>query len=122
MKNFLLFLIFLPFFACQAQQKDNVEEISLAQLKTQAVGQEVQLIDVRTPEEYERGHIDDAVNMNISDSQKFKKQVSQLDKDKPVYVYCHSGNRSGKASAELSEMGFTKIYDFSGGWSTWSEQ
>jgi rhodanese-related sulfurtransferase len=121
-KNFFLILIFLPLFACQAQQNENVEEITAEQLKADAVGKDVQFIDVRTEGEYERGHIDDAVNMNISNPQNFKKQVAGLNKDKPVYLYCHSGNRSGKASAELSDMGFTKIYEYSGGWSNWSEQ
>lgn len=56
----------------------------------------VVIIDVRTPEEYVNGHVTGAKNINFLDND-FQKYVSQLDPKKKYYLYCASGNRSGKA-------------------------
>ena len=64
--------------------------IPLATLKEEAIGKDVQFIDVRTAIEYKNGHIDDALNMNILNKKKFKEQTELLDMSKPVYVYCMS--------------------------------
>lgn len=74
-----------------------------------------QLIDVRTPEEIAEGKIDGALEMNFYDSN-FKEQLAQLDTEKPVLVYCRSGNRSGKAAKLMNEMGFKQVYDLAGGY------
>lgn len=78
----------------------------------------VQLIDVRTPKEFESGHLKGAKNHHIYDKD-FKEQVSYLDKDQPVYLYCKAGARSEEAALELKKMGFKKIYDLKGGISGW---
>ncbi|WP_010177173.1 rhodanese-like domain-containing protein [Aquimarina agarilytica] len=90
-------------------------------LKQDVIGKNVQFIDVRSPKEYNEGHIDDAINMNIAEVDNFIKQTQQLDKNKPVYLYCYTGGRSGKASKILAKAGFTSIYDFTGGWKAWSK-
>lgn len=77
-----------------------------------------QLIDVRTPDEYEKGHIEDAVNINWNDDA-FADQVALLDPEKPVFVYCLSGGRSGQAVAKLEESGFKRIYEMPGGMMEW---
>lgn len=68
-----------------------------------------QLIDVRTAEEYTAGHIDGAINLSLQDIQ--AGTMPSTAKDMPVYVYCHSGNRSGQATKILKAAGFTKIND-----------
>lgn len=78
-----------------------------------------QLVDVRTPGEYEAGKIAEAQNINIQDAG-FKDQVSQLDKSQPVFVYCAKGGRSGRAAKQLEELGFVEIYDLTGGYTDWS--
>ncbi|MDP2386410.1 MAG: thioredoxin domain-containing protein [Bacteroidota bacterium] len=78
----------------------------------------VQLIDVRTPEEFEPAHIKNATNININDDG-FETQVSSLNKNAPVLVYCLSGGRSAGAAQKLEEMGFTKIYNMEGGIMAW---
>jgi len=88
-------------------------------MKTDVVGKNVQLIDVRTMEEYEAGHIDDALNFNIIDSETFVKQIENLNKNEPVYLYCKMGGRSSRAADILKEKGFTKICDYSGGYNDW---
>ena len=78
----------------------------------------MQLIDVRTAKEYKNGHIPNSQNLDFLNGD-FQKGISSLDKEKPVYVYCKSGNRSGKAAAALKEKGFTKVFDLEGGYSAW---
>ncbi len=77
-----------------------------------------QLIDVRTPEEYEAGHVGGAPLMNFYDDN-FAAQLKTLDKNKPVLVYCKSGGRSGKAMDLMNEMGFTEVYNLDGGYNAW---
>jgi rhodanese-related sulfurtransferase len=79
----------------------------------------VQLVDVRTPEEFLTGHIENAKNINFNDSN-FKQVISStLIKNKPVALYCRSGRRSASALDVLKEMGFTTIYDLEGGFLNW---
>ncbi len=81
----------------------------------------VQLIDVRTPNEYAGGHIGNAANININDGS-FEQKIAELDKSKPVYVYCASGGRSGKAASYLNSQGFQEVYDLKGGITQWNAE
>lgn len=77
-----------------------------------------QILDVRTPEEFTAGHIDNAENVNwLGDN--FVVGAEKLDKSKPVFVYCKSGARSQKAAEKLEELGFTTIYQLQGGILKW---
>ncbi len=78
----------------------------------------VQLIDVRTPEEFAEGHLDNALNINISETD-FITEVEKLNLDEPIYLYCRSGKRSAKASLILKDVGFKEIYDMEGGFLHW---
>ena len=84
------------------------------------VNKDIQLIDVRKPDEFSSGHLENAVNMNFYDDD-FEEQIKTLDKSKEVYLYCRSGGRSGKAAQKLEEMGFTKVYDLEGGILNWEK-
>lgn len=81
---------------------------------------DIQLIDVRKPDEFSSGHLENAVNMNFYDDD-FEEQIKTLDKSKEVYLYCRSGGRSGKAAQKLEEMGFAKVYDLEGGILNWEK-
>lgn len=76
------------------------------------------VIDVRTPGEFSQGHLVNALNYDWNGSS-FDQQVSQLDKSKPVFVYCQSGNRSASAVARMKELGFKEVYELDGGIRTW---
>jgi len=119
LKSFVFLVLILNFTSCNAQKAEHIHDLTLEQLKTEVIGKDVQLIDVRTPKEYKAGHIDDAININISDKEIFTTKVNQLNKEAPIYLYCHIGGRSGKASKILEELGFKSIHDFSGGWKAW---
>ena len=66
------------------------------------------VIDVRTPEEYGAGHLDDAANIDFYAAD-FKDQIGQLDRVDKYVVYCRSGNRSGQAKEIMEQMGFTDV-------------
>lgn len=111
--------IILFFTACK--EKTVAQEIKV--LTTQefhdvTAGKEVQLVDVRTPAEFEEGHLENALNINVSETN-FITEVEKLDLDKPIYLYCRSGKRSAKAASILKDIGFKEIYDMSGGYLQW---
>jgi len=76
----------------------------------------IQLIDVRTPDEFRSGHYKNAKNLNFFDGASFQKGIAALNKEAAVYVYCRSGNRSRSAASLLAKKGFVKIYDLKGGY------
>lgn len=76
------------------------------------------ILDVRTPNEFSGGHLPKAINANVMGSDLTTK-TAKLDKSKPLFVYCQSGGRSARACKMLSDMGFTDIYNMSGGISSW---
>jgi len=70
------------------------------------------LVDVRTPEEFSAGYIEGAVNLPLDKIE--AGQTPQMAKDKTLYVYCRSGNRSAEAAEILKTAGFTDIIDLGG--------
>jgi sulfur-carrier protein adenylyltransferase/sulfurtransferase len=78
---------------------------------------EVQILDVRQPAEYNQEHIPGAVLMPMAEVMDRK---SELDKDKPVLVYCAIGGRSRMASQLLAGQGFSKVLNLSGGIKAWN--
>jgi thioredoxin 1 len=77
-----------------------------------------QILDVRTPEEFEGGHLGNALNIDYNGAD-FNDRISKLPKDKPVFVYCLSGGRSSAAAAEMRKMGFSPVYEMEGGMMKW---
>jgi len=73
----------------------------------------VTIVDVRTLEEYNSGHIKDAILLTNTDISAKAEEVLP-DKSATVLVYCRSGNRSQGASQELVRLGYTAVYDFGG--------
>ncbi len=71
------------------------------------------LVDVRTPEEFKEAHLEFAKNIDFK-AEDFTSAVSKLDKNKTIYLYCRSGNRSGKALEVLKSLGFKSVYNIGG--------
>jgi len=94
----------------------------LAQLPVQGLNKlppprDFQLLDVRTPHEWDEGHIPSARYLFLGElSQKLK----ALDRDKPVVVYCASGYRSSLAASLLQANGFSKVRNVPGGYGAWT--
>ncbi|MDP1822341.1 MAG: thioredoxin domain-containing protein [Archangium sp.] len=89
-----------------------------AQFKSELEAQHGLVLDVRTPGEVARGKLAGASVIDFS-APKFEQKVSLIARDKPVFVYCASGNRSGQAAALMAQLGFTKVYNLSGGIGAW---
>ena len=131
MKNIVLAIFTISLMSCNGKQKQEavisqevvqqrvVELISAADL--QKVDKSVQLIDVRTPKEYGEGYIKNAKNIDFFQDN-FIEEMSKLNKNEPIYIYCKSGGRSGRASKKLKDAGFTKVYDLEGGIKKWSSE
>lgn len=120
MKKILLFIAITSFVAsCQNKKEGEIIMITPEQV-VDAVNseKELQLVDVRTSDEYSVSHLKNAQNICVTNDD-FKEKVATLDKDEPVYVYCKKGGRSARAALILKEMGFTKVYDLQGGIDNW---
>lgn len=97
---------------------EDLPEIDINEhLEDMEIFPDVILVDVRTPEEYREGHVPGAINI---DAAKFKRNnrayIEGLlpDKEARIYMYCHSGSRSGMASAALRQMGYWRAENIGG--------
>lgn len=77
------------------------------------------ILDVRTPGEYAMGHIEGAVNIDIS-GRDFSGKIDALDRDATVLLYCRSGSRSYHAGGMMGRMGFGKVYNLANGLFDWN--
>jgi rhodanese-related sulfurtransferase len=77
------------------------------------------LLDVRTSEEFEAGHIPKANLLDIHQAQNFVDGVQSMDASKNYYVYCRSGARSANACQVMNQMGIANTYNLLGGFMEW---
>jgi rhodanese-related sulfurtransferase len=121
MKRFPIigFLFFVHFAFAQSKDK-NLLSINDFEAKLQDNIGFAQLIDVRTPEEYMRGHLKRAINLNFNNDNFEDIVKAKLDKTRPVFVYCFSGRRSTDAATFLRDLGFIEVYDMAGGFAKWT--
>ena len=99
-----------------AQSTTPVSEKKFARLMKK---QNAVLLDVRTKEEYQEGHIPGALLIDVNKQDDFLQQVQKLDKSKKYLLYCRSGKRSEKALVLMKENGFRKIYHLQDGFEGW---
>lgn len=98
-------------------QEEIAEDISPAKFNS-LISEKAIVLDVRTPNEFQSGHIKDAVNIDFF-SEDFMNQVQQLDKSKVLLIHCASGGRSSKAMNKLKGKGFAALYNMLGGMNAW---
>ena len=123
MKLRILFItaISILFFSCNAQSNSDAKLVDAKEFSAEIKSANApQILDVRTPQEFNEQHIANATNIDWNGNS-FEEQAKQLDKDRTVYVYCKSGGRSAKASSKLAEMGFTDIVELDGGITKWND-
>jgi len=113
-----IFFMVVSFLGCKNNDQNLVQLITFDEFETVSKINGVQLIDVRTPEEYSDGHILNSKNIDFLD-ENFELYIQKLDKKSPVIVYCQSGGRSAKSALKLLSNSFLKIYDLDGGFSKW---
>jgi thioredoxin len=118
-KSIIATLIIILSISCSNSQ--NFKSVNVETFKTTLENtNDVQLIDVRTEDEFNGGHIKNAKNISIA-SENWNSSIGNLDKTKPVLVYCLSGGRSKKAATELKELGFKEVIELDGGYLAWSK-
>ena len=102
--------------SCNSTNSDN--SLSVDKFNEIISAGNVQIVDVRTPQEYGEGHISGAVNIDVMNSG-FEQNVDKsLDKNIPVAIYCRSGNRSKTAMNILLKKGF-KVFELDKGFNAW---
>ena len=121
MKNkYILILAVIAFSISSCTNGQNAKyNLSAIEFNTQLKSNNsAPLIDVRTPDEFSKGHLQNALNIDWNDNS-FDSEVSKLDKSKPVFVYCLSGGRSGQAASKMRADGFKEVYELQGGIMKW---
>lgn len=109
-------MLVMMFITSCAQTQDN-NNITVEELKP-LLKEKIQLVDVRTAQEYAQGHIKDAKLIDVQ-SDDFETTIqNNLDKSQPVYVYCRMGGRGNTACEILKKNGF-KAYNLKGGFTEW---
>lgn len=120
MGNFftILFTMVSSLFYCQ--QNTGYDSMNVNEFEALIQKGNIQIVDVRTPNEYSQGHIPQSINIDVLDNGFATKVDSTLIKDKPVAVYCRSGQRSKRAAAILVKKGFT-VYELDKGYISWQQ-
>ena len=116
MLRFVFFSLLLVY-SCQIFESREINEISDAQF-TEIQDSDYILVDVRTAEEYESGHIQDAVNFDFY-SKSFQNDILSLEKSASIVLYCRTQNRSTKTANYLKENGYKEITVLEGGITSW---
>jgi len=102
--------------ACEVKvESSTVSAVEFAQKSKEG---DVVMLDVRTPSEFEQGHIKGARNIDFNNQTSFAKEIADLDKSKTYLVYCRSGNRSAQAQKMMQELGLSTV-NLSGGIGAW---
>jgi rhodanese-related sulfurtransferase len=94
-------------------------DLSVSEFSSKVTEAGVITLDVRTPGEFNEGHIEGALLVDFQ-SGNFENEIASLDKSKTYAVYCRSGNRSGQAVKVMRDAGFTDLYNLDGGVIDWA--
>lgn len=117
-KAIFFFTMAIFTFSCaNAQEIKNVDSKEFSEIIKSGDGI---ILDVRTPQEYSQGHIENSTLISTNDRE-FVEKVSLLQKGKPIYVYCLTGSRSRAVANYLSKNGFNKVYNLSRGVMEWQQ-
>ena len=122
----LYFFLFIAFFslgmwAC-THKEPSYKNLTSAQFEALIKDTHTQLLDVRTLPEYMEGFIPGSINIDIKDKEFASCVDDQLDKERPVAIYCRSGRRSREAAELLVKKGFKKVYNLDKGILNWIEE
>lgn len=113
----LIFITFIILLLTGCKEKKGYQTITKEQAKEMMKG-DVVILDVRTKEEYNNNHIENAINIPLNEITAENRTLPS--KETTILVYCQSGNRSKQAASKLVSLGYLDVYDF-GGISNWEE-
>ncbi|UTW67628.1 thioredoxin [bacterium SCSIO 12643] len=100
-------------------QKGVFKNLSAKEFHDQISSGEGIILDVRTPQETQRGAIQNASFISLNDP-KFIQKINVMQKDQPIFIYCASGSRSYRASQIMIQNGFKVVYNLNGGIIAWN--
>ena len=115
----LLTFALLSFNSCNAN--DGITTIPAKEFAEVIASPDVQLIDVRSAEEFVEGNIEGSVNISLAGENFCGQVVRTLDKERPVAVYCRGGRQSAEAAEKLDSMGF-KVFELENGYKEWLKE
>ena len=124
MKKYIPLLLLSVLFVLQScvqrnTTSGNFERLSVEEFKAFIANPDVQLVDVRTPEEYAEGFIPGSINIDVKNGH--EELAAKLDPERPVALYCRSGRRSENAAWVLEKVFFKNVVDLEGGYNAWVE-
>ena len=121
-KLFTIALVAILFNSCSNEQTQSTKTILSAYEFAEKIKElsTAKIIDVRTSEEFSKGHIANANNYDWNGNE-FENQIATLDKSEPVFVYCLSGGRSSSAANKMRSNGFQHVYELDGGLMMWRD-
>ena len=103
-------------------RQEDFESVAPEEFSSQLAEEaEAQLVDVRTAEEFAEGHLPNAVNIDVKQSDFLQQAQSRLVPGRTVFVYCRSGRRSADAAGQLARAGY-EVVNMSGGILEWSQK
>ena len=117
--NKMLFFLLFPILIFSQEIDSFYELVSYDIYKNKISTKDALVFHVRTTEEFNLGHIKGSINIDFYDEKLFVDFFEKINKTKPIYIYCRSGNRSKKSSEILKKIGFVKVYDLLGGYKNW---
>jgi phage shock protein E len=122
MKSILSLAAGLAVFVCanvsSAAEPKNITVEEAA--KIVATDTNVVVLDIRTPKEFQAGHIKGATNINFRDKE-FAKQIETLDKSKTYIIHCQGGGRSGQACDQIKTLDFKNVLHMNQGFGAWEK-
>lgn len=124
MRNKFIPLIVIMMSAMQSfgcSYSDNIVSVSAVEFEKAIKADSVQLLDVRSPQEFAEGYIAGAININVQSDDFRQRAEKELSKDSTILVYCRSGRRSMDAAETLTELGY-KVVNLKGGIIEWNEE
>lgn len=116
-KAFLFLLLFNALVSCTNQAQNS---LPAGEFEKKISGKDALILDVRTAEEFNTGHIKNAFQADWTNRDQFNDRTQYLDKDKTVYIYCLSGGRSASAADALRKKGFN-VVNLEGGITAWKK-
>src|SRR5206468_12670432 len=103
-----------------ARAEGGFKEVKAADYEKRRGKSKPVVLDVRSPEEFAKGHVPGAVNLDIN-APGFTQKAAQFDKSKTILVNCHAGSRGAIASAQLAKLGFKTVCNLDGGLDAWEK-
>jgi len=105
----LMSIVMFVNISCSQIKEKHITEVPQTELDT------ILLVDVRTPKEYNDGHLENAINIDWK-SDGFIPEFEKIDRKKTIYLYCRSGRRSANATKYLDSLGYNRVYNLKGGY------